>query len=432
MPSSCPALSDDVFLSSMLLHLDCQAQAIGEGGYHALASAGSPAAMAMTGAFTILVALFGYRLLLGETPSMRDGAVTVVRIGMVLVLATSWSAFRTLAYDVTMRAPADLASRIGAPADLPGAGGELVDRLQTIDSELARLAVLGTGRPADLDVLIAPSATTSPTPSATQTLQSAPPVASSLLDRPRWDPQHDAALVGTARTVYLAGAIGAFGSVRLIAGVLLGLGPFFAIFLLFDATRGVFAGWVRGLGGAALGALATAIVLGVELALVEPWLSAVVSLREAGEPTPAVPAELMALSLGFAVTLAGTLIAVAKVAHGFRFPDGWRAVPVRLVERVVGSDRVGIGVPAAAQSPATPTLDRGRAARIAEAVVATQRREAGSPSQATRLAEAVAANAATVKRGSPDNLIVAPLGRSFSRRTQRRHSAGAAGRDQNR
>ena len=38
-----------------------------------------------------------------------------------------------------------------------------------------------------------------------------------------------------------------------LAGLLLALGPLFAIFLLFEGTRGLFEGWVRGLAGAALG-----------------------------------------------------------------------------------------------------------------------------------------------------------------------------------
>ena len=69
---------------------------------------------------------------------------------------------------------------------------------------------------------------------------------------------------------------------RLVAGLLLALGPFFIAFLLFDGTRGLFEGWLRVLGGAALGALGTAIVLGVELALLEPWLADLLACRLAG------------------------------------------------------------------------------------------------------------------------------------------------------
>ena len=113
MQVTCPAISDDSFLSSVLAHLDCQAQNLGAGGYQALANPGGPAALLLTGALTMFIALIGYRLLLGETPSVRDGVVAAIKVGVVLALATSWPAFRTLAYDVTLRAPAEMASSIG-------------------------------------------------------------------------------------------------------------------------------------------------------------------------------------------------------------------------------------------------------------------------------------------------------------------------------
>src|SRR5699024_9265543 len=70
--------------------------------------------------------------------------------------------------------------------------------------------------------------------------------------------------LGGARVMYLVTALGGFAAVRLVAGLLLALGPFFIAFLLFDGTRGLFEGWVRGLAAAALGAVAVTVILGVE------------------------------------------------------------------------------------------------------------------------------------------------------------------------
>ena len=69
----------------------------------------------LTGLLTLFVALFGYRLLFGHTPGVRDGVLALVKIGIVLALATSWPAYRTLVYDVALRGPAELAGDIGAP-----------------------------------------------------------------------------------------------------------------------------------------------------------------------------------------------------------------------------------------------------------------------------------------------------------------------------
>ncbi|MGC4441997.1 type IV secretion system protein, partial [Streptococcus suis] len=68
-------------------------------------------------------AFYGYRLLFGDTPNVREGVLALVKIGIVLALATSWGAYRTLAYDVTMHGPAELAASAGAPAGIPGATG---------------------------------------------------------------------------------------------------------------------------------------------------------------------------------------------------------------------------------------------------------------------------------------------------------------------
>ena len=47
--ATCPRLSTgEAFLSTLLRHIDCQAQTIGADGYQALADPGSPFALALT------------------------------------------------------------------------------------------------------------------------------------------------------------------------------------------------------------------------------------------------------------------------------------------------------------------------------------------------------------------------------------------------
>ncbi|MBL7396112.1 type IV secretion system protein, partial [Escherichia coli] len=53
--------------------------------------------------------------------------------------------------------------------------------------------------------------------------------------------------LGTARVTFLTATIAAYASVRLVAGLLLALGPLFIALLLFEGTRSLFEGWVRGL-----------------------------------------------------------------------------------------------------------------------------------------------------------------------------------------
>ena len=417
--SACPGLTPDgPFLAGMLANIDCQAQTIGMAGYRALASPGSTASIALTSALTVFVALFGYRMLFGRVPDMRDSVIALVKVGIVLALATSWPAYRTLVYDVVLRLPAELASNIGTPSGLPGASGGLVARLQSVDDGLSELVRMGAGRPSDTDLAAVPPMIVPGQP---------PQAAPSPRNRTLWDPARDQVLLGNARTLYLAGALGAFASVRLIAGLLLALGPLFALLLLFDATRGVFEGWVRALCGAALGGLATATILGVELALLEPWLAQILTERSVDIPTPAIPIELMAFETVFALTLLAGLIASAGVARGFHIPMTLRAAPKRANERLrkwMGEARVSLQ----SHSEQRGTPERQRAQAIADAAAAANRRDPGTASFTMNTFGERSSNPHTPMRGA-EQTIITPIGQAARRRDSRRISSGANRRD---
>ena len=201
---------------------------------------------------------------------------------------------------------------------------------------------------------------------------------------------------------------------RLIAGLLLALGPFFIAFLLFEGTRGLFEGWIRVLAGAALGALGTSIVLGVELALLEPWLAELIALpRRPAMPIPGAAIELFVVTLVFALVLLAMSDRRGAGRLGFRLPrrlarrrrPGW--------PRRCASERPRLaGLP---REPAPPPADdRSRAAAVADAVAASQRRE-GRPPPAARTA---GAGATASRRGGS-------RARAGARRARRRR-AGAA------
>ncbi|MFZ4747503.1 MAG: type IV secretion system protein [Sphingomonas sp.] len=421
--SACTTLvPDGPFVRSMLGYIDCQAQTIGESGYAALAVPGSSAGLVLTGALTIFIALFGYRMILGEIPGIRDSLLAIIKVGIVLTLATSWSAFRPLVYDVAVKGPAALTADIGGPSALPGAGGGLVDWLQAVDDSLVQLGIIGTGPPQGQ---LAPVPAPSPLPSA-QTPSPQPQLLPQL-QRRAWDPVRDTALIDNARTLYLTSAIGALAAVQLIAGLLLALGPFFVIGLFFDATRGLFVGWVRGLIGVTLAATSTAIILGVELALLGPWLANVLASRNAEISTPSVPVELFVVTLVFAVVLLAGLIASAIVARGFSLAPALRLVAPQLPAVPVGDARSSpFGMPTA-----TPPSEgeRSRALAIADAARAAQQRD-DRVAQGMSLSGDPRRTSVVANVRSADMTTGTPLGSSFARRVNGRVSAGAGRRDQ--
>lgn len=422
MPN-CPTLTPgSAFLSGVLDFVDCQAQTLGAGGYQALAAPGSVVSVALTAVLTVFVALFGYRLLFGEALGIRDATLALVKIGVVLVLATSWPAYRVLAYDVALRGPAELVAAASNGAGLPGADGNLVAHLQSVDDALIELNVLGAGPPegdAATDVSIFSNELSPPQEQKQQTQRRRQP-------RQRWDPARDALLLGQARAVYLTGAITALASVRLVAGLLLALAPFFALFLLFDGTRGLFEGWVRSLVGAALGAVSSAVLLGVELALFEPWLAAILTERRANVSTPSVPVELSVATWIFALTLLTALLASALVARGFHIPNRVAQLPQRWLETFSVQGERGRREDGQASDPYT--TDRTRALAIADAATSIERRErTDTHGQRIHLTEHIKPVSAPV--GRPIVSSIVPLGQTGRRRTASRVSAERNRRD---
>ena len=161
--------------------------------------------------------------------------------------------------------------------------------------------------------------------------------------------------------LFLIAAIAGLGAVRLIAGLLLAVGPFFIAFLLFENTRSLFEGWVRVLAGAALAALGISIALAVELALIEPWLTDLLARRTADEWLPGMPVELLVVTIAFALIVLAMLYASAKTAFAFRLAPVWQAVAARAGRNPAREERRFAAAAAAAGRGCAP--GRGALAR---------------------------------------------------------------------
>lgn len=400
--AACPSLSTgDAFVSTLLRHIDCRAQTIGATGYQALADPGSPMGAVLTGFLTLFVALFGLRMMMGQAPSVRDSVMAVVKIGAALTLATSWGAYRTVVYDVVVDGPSYISRTLARPAALPGAGGDLIDRLQAADGAIIRLTNLGTGREDAASRPLRPS-----------TAPNQPPERTPLPDDPA---------LGWARVLFLSGAVAAAAAIRVTAGVLLALAPLMAGLLLFDVGRGLLAGWARALVFTVLASISTTVMLGVELALLEPWLTHVLRLREARVLTASAPVELLIICLAFALALFGSLAILLRLAFTAHLVVNLPRLPLlealsRPTERVV----VPQGHPSSSAPPS-------RAQIIADSLRASQSREAYAQGRsfAGSVPPLVARRAAA---GAPGVLVASTFG-TGSRRSKPRKSLGAALRD---
>lgn len=398
--ASCPAIvTGDQFLTRIITNIDCQTQLIGTLGWQALAQPGALATTLMAGLLTLFVALFGIRLLFGPTPGARDVVLEVIKIGIVLTLAFSWPAFRTLIHDVVVSGPGEIAARITGPIRGED-GATFLAQLQQADDAMLRLTEAGTGRQTGAFIDSRAAGGTF-----------------------RGTALQDETGFGNARLIWLAGLIGAFALLRLVAGLLLALGPLAAGMLLFEPTRGLFTGWLRGLVLALIGTVGVTLVLAVELGVLLPWLADALRVRSLGYATPAAPTELFAMTLAFAVVQFAMIAILARVA----FTRGWISLPPPLVD--LGSSDTRVAALATAPRMA---FAESRAQRIADAMELQLRREDGYASGRTQIRSLVTREGGAGPAPSTGPVATAGsgdrLGSSW-RRTHSRSSVASRRRD---
>lgn len=400
MAATCPSIvTGDQFLTRIITNIDCQAQLVGSLGWQALGQPGSLAAMLMASLLTLFVALFGIRLLFGPTLGARDMVLDVLKIGVVLTLAFSWPAFRTLIHDLVIAGPGEIAAAVTAP--LRGdEGGSFVAQLQAIDDAILRLTETGTGRQVG-----------------------------AFIDREaaggtfRGTALQDEDAFGNARLVWLAGIIGVFALLRLVAGLLLALGPLAAGMLLFEPTRGLFSGWLRGLVLALVGMVGTTLVLAVELGVLLPWLTDALRVRSLGYAIPSAPTELFAMTLGFTIVQFAMIWLLGKVA----FTPGWVTIPAFGSRNEASAAAI---IPATATS-STRVFAETRAQRIADAMELQLRREEGGGSSRTQIRALTGPDGSRSAGGEAPSAVIPPqerLGSSW-RRTSQRSSVASRRRD---
>lgn len=398
MVFSCAAPQPDYGLvQGLLSSVDCDVRSMSEAGYGALSQANSPMAAILTAMLTLYIAFIGYSLLIGRTP-LRVGDLTVsaFKVGAVLALATSWPTYQHVVFDTLFSGPEQLATNMLDAIQPSGSllHGDPFDGLQVAYDQLQASANDFTKH----------------------SLSTASPLQGG---------NAGAALALTvSATLILLTSLGAVLASKIVLGLLLGLGPLFVAMLLFDATRGVFEGWLRAAIAFALAPLMAVLGLVVELTMIAPDLVRLVDLRSQGlvDLAPANAIFLLVLiSTGVSFALA---VAVGFIALSLRLP------------RAQGSNRGTIGgqvsttstfVTAEGRAPGALQAEP-RAAAVVAAATAMDRRESRVISSVSdsgrRINLGLGRDAAPV--GAP---AFAPIGQSYRRAAQPRRAASNQRRD---
>lgn len=338
MASACDPLTEvaSAGVAPALRAVDCVANEMAASAFGRMFGAGGAMGPVLTIVLTLYIAFFAYSLLTGRT-TLGISALTprMLRIGVVLTFATSWIAYQNVVWNLALGGPDWIAGLImgvkGSATTIFG------DRIDIVFGAISDIATNGSGQGGGEAAKGAAGAAGMITPET---------------------------IMWLGALLLLLGTVGVLLTARIALAVLLAIGPIFIILGLFDGTRGLTAGWLRGVALTALTPLFVVLGGGITLELLVPIISGLVQSAAMGEIDGRAA---MAFFLVAAVHVA-LMIMVVKVAA--TMAAGWRVFGLAGEGRERGSGRGQGAFAAAAYAPApapTPMAQPGRASGIAAA-----------------------------------------------------------------
>lgn len=247
--STCEALAANASagVAPALRAVDCLANQAAASAFGRLFGGEGALVPALTILLTLYIAFFAISLLTGRS-RIGVSALTprMITLGLVLTFATSWVAYQGVVWNLAVGAPDQIAGLLmGGAAAKGGSATQLfADRIDLIFAAIAEAA----------------SASGQDAQNAGATASSFSPVN----------------LMWLGALLLLLGTVGVLVTARIALAVLLALGPIFVVFGLFSGTRGLTAGWLRGVVLTAITPLFVVLGGGLMLELLVP---VVVALR---------------------------------------------------------------------------------------------------------------------------------------------------------
>ena len=266
-------------VAAALRAVDCTAGQVTSEAFGRLFAPGGSMATVLTILLTLYIAIFGLQLLTGRS-SLGVRALTprMITIGLVLTFATSWVAYQSVVWNLVVGGPNQLAGI------LTGVDGSATDVFaQKIDVVFLAIQEASQGQD-DISAFSPPG------------------------------------MMWMGAMLFMLGTLGLLVTAKIALAILLALGPVFVVMALFNGTRGLFAGWLKGVVMLALAPLFAVLGGTIMLELAVPILSRLV----------ATPGEINAqAAMGFfmigAVHVAAAPAAQTAAAYNARQTEAARA-----------------------------------------------------------------------------------------------------------
>lgn len=239
MTTSCDLAAQDMGtgVAAALTAVDCIASQVSEQAYDRLFGAEGQFGLVLTILLTLYVAFFGISLMLGRSNlSIRSAIPKMMTIGLVLTFATSFVAYQSFFYNIFVEGPDFLAAVL---TDTNG------DATATFASKLDIVFIAvqeASGGQENISMFSPPG------------------------------------MMWLGAMLLLLGTVGLLVTARIGLALLLAVGPIFVVLALFNGTRGLFVGWLKGLVLLALAPLFAVVGGSIMLEMAVPILAALVAV----------------------------------------------------------------------------------------------------------------------------------------------------------
>jgi type IV secretion system protein VirB6 len=278
----CPTIDPQIGTAQTLIQsVNCYVETSVAQSYGALMGPGGGLKGALTAVLVIYVAIMGYRFMLGRARlAVGDLVPRMLLIGAIMALTTSWATYQTLVYDVLTDGPEEVTQMV-TRGQVPNQS--VAERVDIVSKQLTDVANDWGKGPLGIVASVGPQSSIADAANAARAraeaggtnpmpATSAPPA--TAIGNPFSSAPNYLSWSAMLLTLTAAGSI---AITKALLGLLLALGPVFALFALFDNTRGLAVGWARAaLFLAFVPLLATLTSVGM-LAMLEPMASRLVS-----------------------------------------------------------------------------------------------------------------------------------------------------------
>ncbi|MYL97663.1 type VI secretion protein [Novosphingobium sp. FGD1] len=272
MASACEQLTEvaSAGVAPALRAVDCVANEMAASAFGRLFGAGGAMGPVLTILLTLYIAFFAFSLLTGRS-SLGISALTprMLRLGVVLTFATSWIAYQGVVWNLAVGGPDWIAGVLmGAKGSATQLFGDRIDIVFGAINDISEATQQGAAAAQE-------SGAAGGTAGGAAGAAIAAKGAGGL-----FTPE---SVMWMGALLLLLGTVGVLLTARIALAVLLALGPVFVVMALFGGTRGLTAGWLRGVALTAITPLFVVLGGGITLELLVPIISGLVQSANAGE-----------------------------------------------------------------------------------------------------------------------------------------------------